>query len=162
MFKGEHYLKKWYVNLPVIIAMISNTLIGAVFDKVVYDSDDGITDLGTGIKTTQDYLWVLIFLYLIPLLMILLANFYFMRTRREVEDPLIKKRILFFILGFTFIIFGVLVFVLNSIVDEFWLIGSWEIVFWIFGTLFWVIGPILQIIGFNLGKISLSGEGTNS
>jgi hypothetical protein len=162
MFKGEHYLKKWYVNLPIIISSIINTLLGAVFDRVVFDSDDGITNEGLGVKTTQDNLWVLIFLYLIPLIMIILANIYFIRTRREVKDPIIKKRILFFILGFSFIVLGVVIFALNGIVDEFWTIGSWEIIFWVFGSLLWVIGPILQLIGFNLGKISFDGEESTS
>jgi len=141
MYKGEHYLKKWYVNLPLIIAMLANTLIGAVFDRVVYDSDDGLTDLGIGIKTTQDYTWVLIFLYLIPVIMIIFAIIYFARTRKEVEDPIVKKRILFFILGFTFMVLGVLVFLLNGL-----------------ATIFWIVGPILQLVGFNLGKISPAGE----
>jgi len=85
MYKGEHYLKKWYVNLPLIIAMLANTLIGAVFDRVVYDSDDGLTDLGIGIKTTQDYTWVLIFLYLIPVIMIIFAIIYFARFCKNKE-----------------------------------------------------------------------------
>lgn len=157
MFKGEHYLKKWYVNFPIIILAIANTVVGAIFDKVVYDSEDQ-TDIGTGIKTTQDAPWVLIFLYLIPVVMIILAIIYFARTRKEVDDPVIKKRILFVILGFTFIVLGVLIFALNGVVDEIYSDSPWEIVFWIFATFFWITGPILQLIGFNLGKISPAGE----
>ncbi len=158
MYKGEHYLKKWYVNLPLIVVMIANTLIGAIFDKVVYDSDDDLTDLGTGIKTTQDYTWAMIFLYLIPVIMIIFAIIYFARTRREVEDPIVKKRILFFILGFTFMVLGVLVFLLNGIVDEIRPESPWEIVFWVLATMLWIAGPIIQLIGFNLGKISPNGK----
>ena len=157
MFKGEHYLKKWYVNFPLIILAIANTTIGAIFDKVVYDSEDHLyTD--AGVKTTQDAPWVLIFLYLVPVVMIILANIYFARTRKEVDDPVIKKRILFVILGFTFIVLGVLIFALNGVVDEINPDSPWEIVFWIFATLFWIAGPILQLIGFNLGKVSPAGE----
>jgi len=78
----------------------------------------------------------------------------FARTRKEVEDPIVKKRILFFILGFTFMVLGVLVFLLNGIVDEIRPDSPWEIMFWILATAFWIVGPILQLIGFNLGKIS--------
>lgn len=158
MYKGEHYLKKWYVNFPLIILMVVNTTIGAIYDKVVYDSDDGVTDLGLGVKTTQE-LWVMIFLYLIPTILIVLAIIYFAKTRKEVEDPLIKKRILFFILGFTFIIFGVLIFAISGVIEQLIFGTPWEFIFWIFAELCWITGPILMLIGFNLGKISLgSGE----
>ncbi|MBK5113738.1 MAG: hypothetical protein KGD59_05415 [Candidatus Heimdallarchaeota archaeon] len=157
MFKGEHYLKKWYVNFPLIILAFVNTIIGVIFDGVVYDSESGL-NTGTGIKTTQDNAWVLIFLYLIPVVMIILANIYFAKTRKEVDDPIVKKRILFVILGFTLIVLGVLVFALNGVVDEIRPDSPWEIVFWIFATIFWIAGPILQLIGFNLGKISTKEE----
>ncbi|NHJ32763.1 MAG: hypothetical protein FK732_07865 [Asgard group archaeon] len=161
MYKGEHYLKKWYVNFPLVIVAFANTVVGLVFDTVVYDSDDGVTDLGTGIKTTQEP-WVMIFLYLIPIIMISLAIFYFAKTRKEVEDPMIKKRILLFILGFTFIIIGVLIFGAGGIVEQLIVGTAWEFIIWIFAELFWVTAPILMIVGFNIGKISLSKEEENT
>ncbi len=157
MFKGEHYLKKWYINFPLIIIAFSNTIVGAVFDHVVYDSDDGVTDLGTGIKTTQEP-WVMIFLYLIPVIMIILAIVYFMKTRKEVDDSLIKRRILYFILGFTFIIIGVFIFGISGIIEQLIMNTPWEFIFWIFAELFWVTAPILMFIGFSIGKISLGKE----
>jgi len=153
MFKGEHYLKKWYVNFPLIVIMIANTTLGVIFDRVVYDSDDGVTDLGIGVKTTQE-LWVMIFIYLIPTIMIFSAIVYFAKTRKEVEDPLIKKRILLFILGFTFIIFGVFIFAINGVIEQLITGTAWEFIFWIFAELCWVTAPILMFIGFNIGKIS--------
>jgi hypothetical protein len=65
---------------------------------------------------------------------------------------------LYFILGFTFIIFGVVVFGISGLVEQLIVETALEYLFWIVAELFWVTAPILMIVGFNIGKISRSGE----
>ncbi|NHK32354.1 MAG: hypothetical protein FK730_13455 [Asgard group archaeon] len=158
MFKGEHYLKKWYFILPIIIAIVINTVILVQFDHIVYDSPDGITDIGEGIKSTQDS-WVLIFLFVVPGLMVILSLAYLIKTRIEVADLLIKKRILFFILGFSFVIIGMLIIGLAGVLDEFFtLVETWEFAILIAGNIFWFAAPILCFVGFNIGRIRLKSN----
>ncbi len=149
MYKGLHYLKKWYFIIPTVLVCIVDITIGAIFDTVVPDPDLG------GIKTTQKP-WVMIFLYGIPVLMLILTNIYFFHTRKEVEEPIVKKRILFFILGFLFIILGVLIYAIFGILEQVFGYSSptVEFITWIFASLSWVAGPILMLIGFYIGKIS--------
>ncbi len=153
MFHGEHYLKKWYLFLPLIACTLVNTIIGSYFDSVVWDSEDGLPTTD-GIKTTQAP-WVMIFIYLIPTIVICLAIFFFIMTRKEVEDPLIKKRILYFILGFTFIVAGVLPYALGGIYEQIFSQESitLEYVGWIIAEAFWVVAPVLMLVGFYRGKI---------
>ncbi|MGC9779366.1 MAG: hypothetical protein HZR80_09015 [Candidatus Heimdallarchaeota archaeon] len=153
MFHGEHYLKKWYLFLPFIACVLVNTIVGSYFDSVVWDSEDGLPTT-EGIKTTQEP-WVMIFIYLIPTIVICFAIFFFIRTRKEVEDPLIKRRILYFILGFTFIVAGVLTYALSGIYEQIFSQESvtFEYIGWIVAEIYWIIGPVLMFVGFNIGKI---------
>jgi hypothetical protein len=158
MFNGEHYLKKWYFLLPIILAIIINTIILVQFDHIVYDSPNIEIDSGNGIKSTQES-WVLIFLFVVPGLMVTLALVYLIKTRIEVDDLLIKRRILFFILGFSFVIIGMLIIGLAGLLDEFFsLIETWEFVILIAGNVFWFAAPILCFIGFNIGRIRLKSN----
>ena len=147
MYKGLHYLKKWYFIVPLAVLCIVDIVITSLFDHVVTDTDFG------GIKTTQEP-WVMIFLYGIPAILIVLADIYFYLTQRQIEEPKIKTRILLFILGFILIILGVLIYAIFGILEQ--LIGfstnTIEYLAWIFATLFWAAGPILQLFGFFIGK----------
>lgn len=147
MYKGLHYLKKWYFIIPIVLICIVDIFIGAIFDHVVTDPDLG------GIKTTQKP-WVMIFIYGIPVIMIILANIYFFLTRREVEEQIVKKRILFFILGFSFVILGVLIYALFGILEQIFAFSSTtvEYITWIIASLLWAAAPILMLIGFYIGK----------
>ncbi|NHJ48813.1 MAG: hypothetical protein FK733_13600 [Asgard group archaeon] len=152
LFKGEHYLKKWYVSLPIIISSLISTIIVATFDYVVYDSPDGITDIGEGIKTTQAP-WVMIFLYIVPGLMIITSLAYLIKTRIEVEETIIKKRILYFIFGFSSIIFGMLIIGISGVIEQLASLNqAAENAILLVGNGFWFIGPIICFIGFNVGR----------
>ncbi|HUU79463.1 MAG TPA: hypothetical protein VMX55_14040 [candidate division Zixibacteria bacterium] len=149
MYKGTHFLKKWYFFFPVCIITIVSVIIVILFDHVVWDNETG-----EGVKTTQES-WVLIFLYVIPAIMIIFAEYYFIKTRMEVSDKLVRKRILYFILGFVFIFCGVLVYILFSILEQ--TVGIKHSIVeyssWIIASIFWALGPILMLIGFYQGKI---------
>jgi len=154
MYKGEHYLKKWYFIFPTSIAMFINTFISSYFDCVVYDSPDGVTDNLIGIKTTQAA-WVKIFLYGVTIIMIILAIIYFTLTRRDVSELIIKKRIIYFIIGFTLIICGLLIYGTSGLIEqmssEFQ--GTFEYIAWISAAMCWSVAPILMFVGFNLGRV---------
>lgn len=149
MYKGLHYLKKWYFIFPLVLFCIVDIVIGSIFDYVVTDPDLG------GIKTTQKP-WVMIFIYGIPVIMLILADIYFFLTRREVEEEIVKKRIFFFILGFFFIILGVLTYAMYGIFEQVFSFSSppVEFITWVFACLFWIIAPVLMVIGFYIGKLS--------
>ncbi|MHA1212737.1 MAG: hypothetical protein ACTSSH_09775 [Candidatus Heimdallarchaeota archaeon] len=154
MFKGEHYIRKWYFIVPMIVGMIVNTSIVIFFDHVVYDSPDGITDIGEGIKTTQEP-WVKIFLYGVPILLISAAIFYFALTRRTVDEKIIKKRILYFILGFSSIILGTVIYAIAGLFEQLseFASGAFEYLVFILAGLCWTAAPILMFLGFNIGRL---------
>ena len=158
IYKGEHILKKWHILLVVFIVIIVSSIIGSIFDHVVIDNETGV-----GIKTTQKP-WVMIFIYIIPIAFIILAEIYFILTYRVIDEEIIKKRILFFILGFICIILGVLSFAAGGIYEQNigYSLGSLEIIPWIIAELFWTAGPILMLIGFFIGKMKKIDESNNS
>ncbi|MBN1329371.1 MAG: hypothetical protein JXA54_07850 [Candidatus Heimdallarchaeota archaeon] len=155
MYNGEHYLKKWYFIIPISAITIINSFISSYFDYVVYDSPNGIIDLGIGIKTTQAP-WVKIFLYGIPLIMILLAIIYLALTRKDVVEIIIKKRILYFIFGFALIIAGILIYGISGLFEQLSLEyqGTFEHIAWISAALCWSLAPILMVIGFYRGRLN--------
>jgi len=154
MYKGVHYLRKLYLIIPILVAMFINTFISSYFDKVVYDSDDGITDLGIGIKTTQAP-WVKIFLYLVPILVIIIAIIYFLLTLREVTERIIKNRIICFIIGFTLTILGSIIYGGSGLFEQMSSLyqGTFEYIAWISAAVCWSIAPIIMVVGFYLGRI---------
>ncbi len=147
MYKGMHYLKKWYFIIPIIIVCTADVFVGAIFDYVVSDPDQG------GIKTTQKP-WVMIFIYGIPVIMLILANIYFFLTKREVDETIVKKRITLFVIGFSLVIFGVLIYALYGIIEQVFDFSSStvEFIFWIIASLSWGSASILMLIGFYIGK----------
>ncbi|NHJ84934.1 MAG: hypothetical protein FK734_05700 [Asgard group archaeon] len=153
VYFGPHYLRKWYIIVPILVITIAVIVIGIIFDGVVYDNDLGTLDTGTGIKTTQEP-WVMIFIYGYPMVMIATAIYYFIRSSFKVDEEIIKRRIMFFILGFTFIICGSLVYFIGGLVEQLFSFAneSLELIVFIIAELFWAIAPILPLIGFYLGK----------
>lgn len=150
MYKGLHYLKKWYFIIPIAIVCIVDVFVGAIFDHVV--ADDPVVG---GIKTTQAP-WVMIFIYGIPVVMIILANIYFLLTKREVDEKIVKKRITLFVIGFSLVVLGVLIYALYGIAEQIFDLESptLEFISWIFASLSWGAAPILMLIGFYIGKAS--------
>ncbi|MHA1244238.1 MAG: hypothetical protein ACTSP7_06640 [Candidatus Heimdallarchaeota archaeon] len=144
LLKGPHFISKWHVMIPFVVVMMVNTIIGCLFDEVVFDNE-----IGVGVKTTQDP-WVMIFIYIIPMLMISSAVGIFIKIRTESSDKLVRRRILFFILGFSFLVCGTIVFALGGIVEHF--IGSLnvfvEYLVWILAEIFWASSPIFLLVGF--------------
>ena len=161
IYVGGYLLKKYYVIVPIIIIMIINTVIASYFDYVKYDSPND-TDIGNGIKTTQEA-WVMIFLYVIPVIMICLAIFFFIKTRSMVKEDIIKKRTLFFIFCFVSIIIGVLIYGMGGIIEQVMTDYPmvYEYVIWILAEIFWTIAPILLLVGFFIGRVKENNYSKN-
>lgn len=151
MYKGEFFLKKWNILFPLIILLIANIVIVVIFDYTTWIDE---TDHSLGIKTTQSGAWVVAFVYGMPVLMIAIGLYYFIRTQMTVEDEIIRKRILFFVFGCTCIIIRALIYAIGSILED--LLGLdqtfLEYLFWIFAELFWIVGPFLMLFGFYFRK----------
>jgi len=146
LLKGPHFLAKLYVLVPIYVVMIVNTAVGLIFDHVVFDDE-----LGVGVKTTQEP-WVMIFIYIIPVLMISSAVGIFIKIRTESTDSVVRRRILFFILGFSFLVIGTFVFAIGGIIEQ--LTGTLnttiEYLIWILAEIFWASSPILLLVGFHV------------
>ncbi|MHA1629452.1 MAG: hypothetical protein ACTSXO_11125 [Candidatus Heimdallarchaeota archaeon] len=154
IYEGEYILKKWFLIVPLTIFLFINSFVTSYFDKVVYDSPDETVDIGNGIKTTQP-VWVMIFLYVIPLLLIIKAIIYLILTKKETRDPLIRSRMNYFIIGFSFIVLGAMVFSGSGIIEQLFIPLSTETELTIFfvAELFWILGPILMLVGINVKQI---------
>ncbi|MHA1367544.1 MAG: hypothetical protein ACTSP5_14180 [Candidatus Heimdallarchaeota archaeon] len=109
----------WIVIL--VLVAIAGTLsgLGAANDWVTVDG------LG-GFKTTDN----------------LAANVLLILTYRSSENPQAKRRIGFFIIGYSTILFGQLIFLIDNFVN----ISPY--VFPVLALITWVTGPILMLVGF--------------
>jgi len=125
---------KWilYVSLIVIAGVLSG--FGAVNDWVTQDG------LG-GFKTT-DNLVGKICTQIITAVFVLAANILLILTYRSSKNPQAKKRVGYFVIGYSTIIIGLLMFVIDSFIQ----ISPY--VFPTFALVAWVMGPILMLIGF--------------
>ncbi|MCK5182857.1 MAG: hypothetical protein KAQ95_01035 [Candidatus Heimdallarchaeota archaeon] len=121
-----------YISLIIIAGVLSG--FGAVNDWVTLDG------LG-GFKTT-DNLVGKICTQIITAVFVVAANILLIFTYRSSKNPQAKKRVGYFVIGYSTIIIGLLMFV----IDSFILISPY--VFPTFALIAWVMGPILMLIGF--------------
>ncbi len=121
-----------YISLIIIAGVLSG--FGAVNDWVTLDG------LG-GFKTT-DNLVGKICTQIITAVFVVAANILLILTYRSSKNPQAKKRVGYFVIGYSTIIIGLLMFV----IDSFILISPY--VFPTFALIAWVMGPILMLIGF--------------
>ncbi len=121
-----------YISLFVIAGVLSG--FGAVNDWVTLDG------LG-GFKTT-DNLVGKICTQIITAVFVVAANVLLILTYRSSTNPQAKKRVGYFVIGYSTIIIGLLMFVIDSFIQ----ISPY--VFPTFALIAWVMGPILMLIGF--------------
>jgi len=121
-----------YISLIVIAGVLSG--FGAVNDWVTLDG------LG-GFKTT-DNLVGKICTQIITAVFVIAANILLLLTYRSSKNPQAKKRVGYFVIGYSTIIVGLLMFVIDSFIQ----ISPY--VFPTFALIAWVMGPILMLIGF--------------
>lgn len=121
-----------YISLIVIAGVLAG--FGAVNDWVTLDG------LG-GFKTT-DNLVGKICTQIITAVFVVAANILLILTYRSSKNPQAKKRVGYFVIGYSTIIVGLLMFVIDSFIQ----ISPY--VFPTFALIAWVMGPILMLIGF--------------
>ncbi|MBK5114164.1 MAG: hypothetical protein KGD59_08795 [Candidatus Heimdallarchaeota archaeon] len=121
-----------YISSIIIAGVLSG--FGAVNDWVTLDG------LG-GFKTTDNLIGK-ICTQIITAVFVVAANVLLILTYRSSKNPQAKKRVGFFVIGYSTIIIGLLMFV----IDSFILISPY--VFPTFALIAWVMGPILMLIGF--------------
>ena len=127
-----------YISLIVIAGVLSG--FGAVNDWVTLDG------LG-GFKTT-DNLVGKICTQIITAVFVVAANVLLILTYRSSTNPQAKKRVGYFVIGYSTIIIGLLMFVIDSFIQ----ISPY--VFPTFALIAWVMGPILMLIGFYVKAVS--------
>ncbi|MHA1245205.1 MAG: hypothetical protein ACTSP7_11620 [Candidatus Heimdallarchaeota archaeon] len=124
----------WIVIL--VLVAIAGTLsgLGAANDWVTVDG------LG-GFKTTDNLIGK-ICIQIIATVFVIAANVLLILTYRSSENPQAKRRIGFFIIGYSTILFGQLMFLIDNFVN----ISPY--VFPVLALITWVTGPILMLVGF--------------
>ncbi len=122
--------------LLIILAAIAATLsgLGAANDWVTLDG------LG-GFKTTDNLLGK-ICIQIVTAIFVISANVFLFLTYRSSENPKAKRRVGFFVVGYSTIIIGLLMYVIDTFVN----ISPY--VFPTFAQIAWVAGPILMLVGF--------------
>ncbi len=124
----------WLLYLGATILAIVMISFGVLNDWVVPD--------GVGGYKTTDNLLGKSFVQLIPAALVIFGAILLTITYFKLENPQAKKRIGFFIIGFSTIILGLLLFLIDSFVTfSPYLFPSLAIVTW-------VTGPLLMLIGF--------------
>jgi glucan phosphoethanolaminetransferase (alkaline phosphatase superfamily) len=121
-----------YISSIIIAGVLSG--FGAVNDWVTLDG------LG-GFKTTDNLIGK-ICTQIITAVFVVAANVLLILTYRSSKNPQAKKRVGFFVIGYSTIIIGLLMFVIDSFIQ----ISPY--VFPTFALIAWVMGPILMLIGF--------------
>lgn len=122
--------------LLVALAAIAATLsgLGAANDWVTLDG------LG-GFKTTDNLLGK-ICIQIVTAIFVISANVFLFLTYRSSKNPKAKRRVGFFVVGYSTIIIGLLMYVIDTFVN----ISPY--VFPTLAQIAWVAGPILMLVGF--------------
>ncbi|MBN1331226.1 MAG: hypothetical protein JXA54_17285 [Candidatus Heimdallarchaeota archaeon] len=125
-----------YVSLIVIAGVLSG--FGAANDWVTTD--------GLGGYKTTDNLIGKICIQIISSMFVIVADVFLILTYRSSKNPQAKKRVGFFIIGYSTILIGMLMFIIDSLIDMF--VSITPYLFPTFALIAWVMGPVLMLIGF--------------
>ncbi|MHA1221174.1 MAG: hypothetical protein ACTSQB_05525 [Candidatus Heimdallarchaeota archaeon] len=125
-----------YLILFVISAVISG--FGAANDWVTTD--------GFGGYKTTDNLTGKICIQIIASIFVIVANVFLILTFRSSKNPRAKKRVGYFVIGYSTILIGMIMFIIDGIIDSF--TDFTPYLFPTIALVTWVMGPILMLIGF--------------
>ncbi len=124
----------WIFYVLAGVVLVVSSIFGVMNDWVVEDG------LG-GFKTTDNLLGKS-FVQIVPAFFVIVGAIFMILTYFSLENKTAKKRIGYFIIGFSTIIIGLFMFLIDSLV---------EISPYLFPTLAivtWVTGPVLMLAGF--------------
>ena len=125
---------RWYVILIFVVIAATLSGLGAANDWVTVDG------LG-GFKTTDNLLGK-ICTQIVTAVFVVIADILLFLTYRSSKNPLAKRRVGFFVIGYSTIIIGLLMYVFDTFIN----ISPY--VFPSFAQIAWIMGPILMLIGF--------------
>ncbi|HUT82566.1 MAG TPA: hypothetical protein VMZ29_15320 [Candidatus Bathyarchaeia archaeon] len=109
-------------------------------------ANDWVTSDGLGGYKTTDNLVGKICIQIISSLFVIVADIFLILTYRSSKNPQAKKRVGFFIVGYSTILIGMLMFIFDSLIDMF--VSITPYLFPTFALIAWVMGPVLMLIGF--------------
>ncbi|MHA1434573.1 MAG: hypothetical protein ACTSO7_12100 [Candidatus Heimdallarchaeota archaeon] len=133
----------WIVYLVFGVFATAVSIVGLLNDWVT-------TDGFGGFKTTDNILGKT-FTQIIPAVFVIAGAVFLILTYFTLENKLAKKRIGYFVIGFSTIILGLLMFLVDSLVN------TSPYIFPSFAIVTWVAGPFLMLVGFYV-KIDVSNE----
>ncbi|NHJ41287.1 MAG: hypothetical protein FK731_14740 [Asgard group archaeon] len=129
-----------------ILFVISFVIAGLIIGFGI--ANDWVTIDGFGGFKTTDNIIGKICIQILSVLVIVISDIIIFLTYRSSKNPQAKKRVGYFVIGYTTIIFGFVIFLIDGIIDSF--ISFPPYVFPPLALVTWVIAPILMLIGFNV------------
>ncbi|MFW9994538.1 MAG: hypothetical protein ACFFD4_21015 [Candidatus Odinarchaeota archaeon] len=137
--RGEKTALK-LTNVSLVGAVTLVLVIVALFDdKVVIDAEGAQIITGTAAATA---------IFIIPGLSAITGVAFFIQARREIEDVMVRKRILFFILGSSLLVLGALAFGVGNIAFP----GEDVLAVDLFSELCWGAGQVAIVWGLYMVK----------
>ncbi|NHJ47673.1 MAG: hypothetical protein FK733_07795 [Asgard group archaeon] len=133
-------------SLNWIIFLVSFIVAGVVIGFGI--ANDWVTSDGLGGYKTTDNLIGKIFIQIISVLVILISDVIIFLTYRSSKNPQAKRRVGYFVIGYTTIIFGYFLFLVDGILDSF--VTFTPYLFPSLVLVVWLAAPILMLIGFNI------------
>ena len=109
-------------------------------------ANDWVTSDGFGGFKTTDNLTGKICIQIISSIFMVVANILLILTYRSSRNPKAKRRVGFFVIGYSTILIGMLMLIIDGILDM--LINFTPYLFPTLASITWVMGPVLMLIGF--------------
>ena len=133
-------------SLSWVLFVISFVVAGLIIGFGI--ANDWVTTDGLGGFKTTDNIIGKICIQILSVLVIVISDIIIYLTYRSSKNPQAKKRVGYFVIGYTTIIFGFVIFLIDGIIDSF--ISFPPYIFPPLALVTWVIAPILMLIGFNV------------
>jgi hypothetical protein len=133
-------------SLNWILFVISFVIAGFIIGFGI--ANDWVTTDGLGGFKTTDNIIGKICMQILSVLVIVVSDIIIILTYRSSKIPQAKRRVGYFVIGYSTIIFGFILFLVDGIIDS--IITFPPYIFPTLALLTWVIAPILMLIGFNI------------
>ncbi|MBD3190677.1 MAG: hypothetical protein GF308_08530 [Candidatus Heimdallarchaeota archaeon] len=116
---GTQFVFRWRIIIPVILVILTAGAIIFAFN----DTDGFFWSIkavpGEGADTTNSTFFMITF-YPLALIFIIITLVFFSITFREAEDPLVKNKLRFFLIGYVICISSLIPNIASSLLDDIW------------------------------------------
>ncbi|NHK30717.1 MAG: hypothetical protein FK730_05155 [Asgard group archaeon] len=133
-------------SLNWILFVVSFIIAGFIIGFGI--ANDWVTIDGLGGFKTTDNIIGKICMQILSVLVIVISDIIIILTYRSSKNPQAKKRVGYFVIGYSTIIFGFILFLVDGIIDSF--ITFPPYIFPPLALITWVVAPILMLVGFNI------------